>query len=41
MSIKVCWQVNDGPVLAEYRPVGMIPIMVKVMYHITYLLFRS
>ncbi|RGB37128.1 hypothetical protein C1646_741339 [Rhizophagus diaphanus] len=29
MSIKVCWQVNDGPVLAEYRPVGMLPIMIK------------
>jgi hypothetical protein len=40
MSIRICWQVNDGPVLGEYRPVGMLPIMVKVMYQITYLLFQ-
>ncbi len=30
MMVKICWQVNDGPVEVEMRDCGLLPIMVRV-----------
>ena len=30
MVVKLCWQVNDGPVEVEMRDCGLLPIMVRV-----------
>ncbi|RDX55403.1 beta and beta-prime subunits of DNA dependent RNA-polymerase [Lentinus brumalis] len=29
MMVKICWQVNDGPVETEMRDCGLLPIMVR------------
>ncbi|KAL7282695.1 hypothetical protein ACG7TL_004169 [Trametes sanguinea] len=29
MMVKICWQVNDGPVEVEMRDCGLLPIMVR------------
>ncbi|KAJ3008597.1 hypothetical protein NUW54_g3090 [Trametes sanguinea] len=29
MVVKICWQVNDGPVEVEMRDCGLLPIMVR------------
>lgn len=30
MTVKLCYQVNDGPVETEIKDCGLVPIMVRV-----------
>lgn len=32
MQIKLCWRVNDGPVIEEVRGLGSLPVMVRVSF---------